>query len=205
VITVRGEPGGKRESAALQDYLLQLTRRAASERTVEPWLRVARWHLWSRSPRMAQETAQKALAIDPRSIEAHEFIIKVTATGSESPVALSHLSTLLEINPAGKLDYQRRAAQIHLQNGRIDDAVRLFREVAHAQPGQIEALNDLAQAQQRAEAWEEALATLQQVFALTPPARREAVHWLTAARLRSTGCAASRGRSPARSDRRARG
>lgn len=164
---------GDKTNPELEDYLLKLTRFAAEAPSVDRWLRVARWHLWNRSPRVAQECAQQALSLEPNSIAARELLVKLAANDPQSPVAVNHLEELMKIDPAGKAGYQRRAGQLELQAGHVEDALRIFTELAAANPGNLDALTDLALAQQRAEQWRPALATWQQVFSITPPARRK--------------------------------
>jgi hypothetical protein len=60
-------------SAVAQGYLLRIQREAVDQPTEERWLRVARWQQWSRNGRMAVDSAERALAINPKSIAAHDF------------------------------------------------------------------------------------------------------------------------------------
>ena len=168
-------PGGERPepNGALQSFLLGLTRAAAANPTAEGWLRVARWHFWSRSQRPALEYAQKALALAPDSIEAHEFLVKLGAADPRGTDALAHLAKLEQIDPARRADYRRRAGQLELQAGHIGEAERIFSTLVQETPGSIDALTDLALTQQRAEAWEKALATWQQIVALSPASRKK--------------------------------
>jgi tetratricopeptide (TPR) repeat protein len=57
--------------------------------------------------------------------------------------------------------------------GRIAEAERIFSELAAANPGNAEALVDLALTQQRGEAWEKALITWQKVYAISPASRKK--------------------------------
>ncbi len=166
-------PDSKTASPKLEEYLLQLTRTAAALPAVESWLRVARWQLWNRSPRVAQECAQQALALDPQSIAAHEFLVQLGTNDPRSTLPLPHLEELERLDPAGRDGYRRRGAEVHLQSGRTDDALRIFAELSRAHPGDLGALSDLALAQQRAERWKDSLATWQQILELTPPSRRK--------------------------------
>ncbi|MDB6155145.1 MAG: Tetratricopeptide 2 repeat protein [Chthoniobacteraceae bacterium] len=174
----RRRPGGGRVASRqrapeIEEYLLILTRAAASDPSVERWLRVAQWQLWNRSVRVAQECAEQALALDPGSIEAHEFMIRLAGSEPQAPLALRHLEELIKINPAGRAGYERRAALIQLQNGATEEALMMFSQIAAANPGNVEALIDLAQAQQRAEQWDAALAVWRQVYASAPVSRKK--------------------------------
>ncbi|MEO7319013.1 MAG: tetratricopeptide repeat protein, partial [Chthoniobacteraceae bacterium] len=167
-------PGESPEpNTLLQSYLLGITRAAAEKPTIEGWLRVARWHLWSRSQRPAIEYAQKALALAPDSIEVRELLVKLTSPDPRSTEALVHLAELERLDPARRAEYRRRAGQIELQAGRVAEAERIFTDLTKETPGNIDALTDLALTQQRAEAWEKALATWRQIVALSPASRKK--------------------------------
>lgn len=159
-------------SAAAQGYLLGLLRGAVEEPTEERWLRVARWQMWSRNFRGALDAADRALAINPSSIGAHDFLAKLHGADPQTPATEKHLRELIRLDPTNRLVYLRRIGQAELQGGRTEEALRVFAEIARANPGHLEALNDLALAQQRAEQWSEALTTLQQIYSLSPPSRR---------------------------------
>ena len=72
-------------------------------------------------------------------------------------MALEHLEELVRIQPEGRPGYLRRAGQAVLQTGRLEDALKIFRELAATNPGDFEVLGDLALTLQRAERWDEAL------------------------------------------------
>ena len=178
------EPGPRRglphadplpANPTLEEKLLALTRAADTSRTSEGWLRVARWQLWSRNPSIAQQCAKKALALDPKSLPVHEFLIQLAIAESNPALALQHLNELATLNPAQKADYLRRAGQIELQSGRAEAALKIFEELAESHPGDPDTLGEVALAQQRVNRWEEALATWQQVFAIVPGSRRKEV------------------------------
>lgn len=159
-------------SAAAQGYLLGLLRGAVEEPAEARWLRVARWQMWSRNFRGALDAADRALAVNPGSIGAHDFLAKLHGADPQTPATQKHLRELIRLDPGNRLVYLRRIGQAELQAGRTEEALRIFAEMASANPGHLEALHDLALAQQRAEQWNEALATLQQIYALSPPSRR---------------------------------
>jgi tetratricopeptide (TPR) repeat protein len=89
------------------------------------------------------------------------------------------LRRLIEIDPANRAAYLRRLGQIDLQTARVDEALKTFGQIVQENPGDLDALADLALAQQRAEQWNEAIATLRQLHDLSPaPKKREAVNAL---------------------------
>ena len=159
-------------SAAAQGVLLGLLREAVEQPTEERWLRVARWQLWSRNTRGAADAAAHALAVNPASLAAHEFLVKLHHADPQSPLAQKHLRELMALDPANRPAYLRRIGQAEMQAGRMDEALKIFAEIANASPGNLDALADLAIAQQRAERWTDALVTLQQVHRLSPPSRK---------------------------------
>jgi tetratricopeptide (TPR) repeat protein len=142
----------------------------------ERWLRVARWQQWSRNFRASVDAAQKALAIAPNSVEAHDFLARLHASDPSGTQATQHLRELAKIDLANRLAYLRRLGHALMQSGQTEEALRTFRELAQENPGDIEMLHDLALAQQRAELWQDSLATLRQIYQVSPaPRKREAV------------------------------
>ena len=163
-------------SVAAQTFLLNLRRSAVEEPSEEAWLRVARWQQWSRNQRGAIDGAQRALELKPDSIAAHDFLARLLAIDPQGPGAQFHLRELARIDAPNRTAYLRRLGQVQLQSGETEEALRTFQQITQESPGDIDALNDLAMAQQRADQWDQALATLKQVHTLSPAARkREAV------------------------------
>ena len=169
-----GEPGrADPRSPEFEEYVLKLRRAAASKPSVEAWLRVARWQLWGRNLRVAQECAQQALKLAPDSVAAHEFLVKLALSEPQAALALEHLEELMRIQPEGRPGYLRRAGQAVLQTGRVEDALKIFRELAATQPGDFDVLGDLAQTLQRAERWDEALEIWKRAEAVAPVSRKK--------------------------------
>lgn len=158
---------------ALDKYLTALATEAATLPSEATWLRLARWRLWNRDHQGALDAAEKALALNPKSVAAYEIMVKLNTAGGPSPVAVFNLMKLAEIDPANRVSYRRRAGQLDLQAGRISEALATFEELAKASPGSLEALTDLALAQQRAERWPDALSTWRQVYERSPVSRKK--------------------------------
>ena len=158
---------------AARGYLEGLKKRAFEQPTESAWLRIARWQSWAHDQRAALDAAQKALALNPKSIAAQEFIVKVHAASGAGPLAVAGLGTLMEIDPANRAAYQRRAGQTEMQSGRTREALTIFETLAKENPGSLDALTDLALAQQRAERWSDALATWNQAHALSPASKKK--------------------------------
>ncbi len=169
-----GKPGGgDPRSPEFEEYVFKLRRAAASKPSVEAWLRVARWQLWGRNLRVAQECAQQALKLEPDSVAAHEFLVKLALSEPQAALALEHLEELMRIQPEGRPGYLRRAGQAVLQTGSVADALKIFRELAATQPGDFDVLGDLAHTLQRAERWDEALETWKRAEAVAPVSRKK--------------------------------
>ena len=135
-------------------------------------MRLARWRSWTRDVKAAQEAAGRALAINPKSVPAYELLVKLATADGPAPAAVFHLMTLIEIDPANRATYQRRAGQLQLQAGRVSEALATFEQLVRESPGNLDALTDLALTQQRAERWPEALETWRQVYALSPVSKK---------------------------------
>jgi tetratricopeptide (TPR) repeat protein len=165
----------RRSDSGMADQLLRLTRAAAEKPSPEAWLRIARWQFWNRSLRIAQECAQRALNLDPQCAEAREFLVRLAASEGQVQLAEPHLDALSEADPSRRHEFRRRLAQIQMDAGHTADALRTYTGMVEEQPGNLQALEDLATAQQRAELWREALETWQKAEALAPAIRRREV------------------------------
>ena len=166
------EPAATESNPALNRFVLSLADAAQSQNTEAAWLRLARWQMWSRNPRAATASIQKALALNDHSVAAYELLVKLQTTAGPSPGAVESLNQLGRIDSANRASYDRRAGQLELQAGHIPEALEIFERLATENPGNADALTDLALTQQRAEHWAEAVATWKQVYALSPVSRR---------------------------------
>lgn len=167
------DPNAPEPNPELDKYLSRLQQEAVDQISEQGWLRVARWRLWNRDYRSALVSAQRALLLNPKSVAAYELIVKIESTQSQSPAATKSLLSLAAIDPANRANYERRAGQLELQAGRIAEALEIFQRLVAENPGNADALTDLALTQQRAERWTEALATWRQVYAVGPVSRRK--------------------------------
>ncbi len=162
-------------SAAAQGYLLKLLRAAVEQPTEERWLRVARWQQWSRNSRGALDAAERALALNADSIPTHDFLARLAAGDPQSSAAQQHLIELARLDAANRSSYLRRLGQVQLQATLVTEALDTFRRIVRENPGDLDALNDLALAQQRGDQWTESLATLKQLHTLSPAPRKHDV------------------------------
>jgi len=168
-----GDPAATEPNPALNQFLATLQREALDQMSEQSWLRVARWQLWNRDQKAAVLATRRAFALNAKSIAAHELLVKIDATLGQSPAAVQNLLMLAAIDPANRANYERRAGQFELQAGRIAEALAIFERLVAENPGNADALTDLALTQQRAERWAEALSTWRQVHALSPVSRRK--------------------------------
>ncbi len=169
----REEPNGQEPNPELDKYLLAIEREAIDQLTEESWLRLARWQLWNRNQKAAVLATRRVLVLNPKSIPAHELLVKIDSTLGQPPAAVQSLLTLATMDPANHAIYERRAGQIELQAGHIPEALAIFEKLSADNPGNVDALTDLALTQQRAERWSDALATWRQVYATSPVSRRK--------------------------------
>ncbi|MDB6150948.1 MAG: Tetratricopeptide 2 repeat protein, partial [Chthoniobacter sp.] len=172
-LTLPGGAAAPVPNPALENHLSAMERAAEAQPSAEAWLRIARWRGWNREVRLAAEAAQKALAIEPKSVAAYELMVKLSTADGPSSGAVFHLMKLMEIDPANRASYQRRAGQVELQAGRVSEAYAIFQQLVKESPGNADALTDLALTQQRAERWAEALESWRQVYALSPLSKKK--------------------------------
>lgn len=166
------DPAASVSTPELDQYLARMEQEAAAKPSEQAWLRLARWRGWRRENRAAQEAIGKALAINDKSVAAYELLVRLSTTEGPTTTGVFHLMKLIEIDPANRLGYLRRAGQIELQAGRLSEALQIFTQIAQEMPGNVEALTDLALTQQRADRWTEALQTWRQIYAVSPVSKK---------------------------------
>ncbi len=171
--SVQKQTNPESNSAALLLRLDALGEQAAAAPTEAGWLRLARWRSWAREQKGAIEAALHAVEINPNSVAAYEFLVKIYTAESATQGAVAQLAKLMEIDPSNRVAYLRRTGQLELQAGRIPQALEVFAALAESSAGSVEALTDLALAQQRAERWTDALDTWRQVYALSPVSKKK--------------------------------
>jgi predicted Zn-dependent protease len=159
-------------SPALGQYLAALEKTAREKNTEADWLRLAQWKTWSRDNRGAMSATQHALALNPQSVAGYELMVRLQTTGGPTPGAVQNLAELARLDPANRTSYSRRAGQLELQAGHVAEALAIFERIAQENPGNLDALTDLALSQQRAEQWLDALATWKRVYAASPVSHR---------------------------------
>ena len=171
--TFPGGDGLRAPNPALEQFISALESAANEKPTEQAWLRVARWRVWAHATRTAQQALDRVIALNPKSVPAYELAVKLSSLDGPAPAAVFHLMKLVEIDPANRLNYQRRAGQLELQAGRVIEALSLFDQILKESPGNLDALTDLALTQQRADRWSAALETWRQIYALSPPSKKK--------------------------------
>lgn len=174
--TPGGDPAPPEPNPTLDAYIVALEKTANEQNTEAAWLRLARWRMWNRDNKGAAFAAQEALTLNPKSVASYEFLVKLQTASGPTPEAVQNLTELARIDPANRASYSRRAGQLELQAGHIPEALAIFDQLVTENPGNVDALTDLALTEQRAEHWPDALAAWKQVYAASPVShRREAL------------------------------
>ena len=175
ILVVPGMLEGRPTNPAVEIFVAGLERTANAQPSEEAWLRIARWRVWNREGRVAQQAIDRALALNPKSIPAYELAVKLAALDGPTPAAVFHLMKLVEVDPPNRIGYLRRAGQLELQAGRVSEALGVFEQILQESPGNLDALTDLALTQQRADRWTEALDTWRKAYALSPASKKREV------------------------------
>ncbi len=170
-----GTGKGATAAALVEGFIRDLMREANDAKSPAGWLRVARWKAWNGDKSSAVTFAAKAADMEPRNPAAREFLARHAVTNGEGAYAVAYLRELIELNPTGRDGYLREIAQVGLQRGDHAESLEIFAQLVKSNPGSMDALADLAAAQERAGKVTESAATWRNVLALAPaPRRREA-------------------------------
>src|SRR5205814_559630 len=103
--------------------------------------------------------------------EARELVVKAATGAGLKAVVLAQLRELEKLDP--KPSRTREIGRGELQFGQTAEALRIFDLLVKANPGDVEALSDLAVAQQQADRWADALETWQRAYAAAPLTRKK--------------------------------
>jgi len=165
---------GSSPAAQVESFIRELMGMAGEAKSPAGWLRVARWKAWNNDRASAVTFAAKAADMEPKNPVAREFLARHAATNGELPYAIVYLREVIGLNPAGRDGYLREIAQLELQRGNAKDALEILAGLAKANPASVDALADLAAAQERAGMVKDAVVTWRKTFLLAPvPRRRE--------------------------------
>ncbi len=168
VVSPPGEemPSTKESDRPLVRYLAEMEKAASEKPSFAGYLRLAHWFQWSHRSHDAARAADAALALEPRSIPAREILADSAVALRNHGAAIKRLGEIAALDPGRKPEVTKRLADLLLEDGKYDGALALFDRRARETPGSVEALTDLALAQQRADRWFDALATWEQAYAL---------------------------------------
>jgi len=134
------------------------------------WLRLARWQFWNHDPETAQAAAREAVALAPTLPAPHELAVTIDLATGDRNGAIGQLRQLAQAMPERKDRYLRQIAHIQMQMGRRAEALKILEEIAMGQ--NPEALAELADAQQQAGRWNDALAAWERLYATAKKERR---------------------------------
>ncbi len=127
--------------------------------------------------RRRHRAAEKAIEIDPGNIPAREFLVTVASDSHRRDLAEQRLREIMALDPSRRAACLRQLAGLEAEDNDLDEALAIYDDLQKSAPGSVEALTDLALAQQRADRWYDALATWERAYALPglTPAQREDV------------------------------
>lgn len=161
-----------RDNPQVREFLRDLDYAAREARgNPEPWLRLARFYARAGSPADAIEAALRVIRAQPDFLPARELLARLAAETGRRELLVEQLQALAKLDPAAKANHLRRLAYARLEEGGVEAAITLFREIEKLNPGSTEAIADLATALQRAERWVEAVAAWERVYGLPGSAR----------------------------------
>lgn len=166
-------PRRKNQTAAeVEEFIRELMRRATAANAAAGWLRVARWKAWNGDKGGAMTYAGKASGLEPKNPLPVEFMAQHSASNGDQTSAAMHLRALVDLNPAGRDGYLRQIAQLEILSGNIREALRIFQDLAQRNPGNPDALADLANTEERARQLPAALETWKKAHTIAPPQRK---------------------------------
>ena len=172
---VDGRAQGESAAAIVEGFIRDLMVEANDAKSPAGWLRVARWKAWNGDKSSAVTFAAKAADMEPKNPVPMEFLAKHAVTNGESAYAVAYFRELIVLNPAGRDGYLREIAQIELLRGDHADALEILAQLVKSNPGSMDALADLALAQERTDKIQESVVTWKKVLALAPAPRRREV------------------------------
>lgn len=134
------------------------------------WLRLARWQFWNHDPETAQAAISQAVALAPDLPAPHELAVTIALATGDRNGAIAQLRQLAQAVPERRTRYLRQVAHVEMQAGRRADALKILEELAMGQDP--DALAELADAQQQADRWKDALASWERLYDTAKKERR---------------------------------
>ena len=169
-------PAGGPPSAqipALGEFIESLEKQAMHSEGVagaQAWLRLARWQFWNHDGETAQAAASQAISLAPKYTAPREFAVTIALGAGDRNGAIAQLRQLAKAVPDRKGEFLLQIARIQTQMGQHDAAIKTLSDLEReGVPG---AAVELANAQQQAERWRDALATWEQIYGTAKKERR---------------------------------
>lgn len=150
----------------------QLTEQARTRKSEQDWLRLSRWRQWSGDVTGGRAALEEGLKHSPRSTLLVEALADHLGVNGETWAAIQEWENLAGIDPDRSAEAQRRIGLLRLNQKAPDEAVAIFRQVQQGQPRDWRAMADLADAQQQAGEWFDALDSWLAAEKLAPPEAR---------------------------------
>ncbi len=92
----------------------------------------------------AMQAFERALALQPDFVNAHlNYATLLATSGGDLKAAFAHYARALELQPRNPVA-RKRLGVVYAQNGRLDDAARVFREWVDEEPENVQARHHLA-------------------------------------------------------------
>lgn len=184
--SLRHGPAERRGSLtpAAAEQIRLLAAAAGDHPSVDNFLRLARWQSWARFPREAAAAAERAVALEPSSLPAHEFLVSLATESGDRGESVRRIGEMLTADPEHKAHWLKALADLRIEDGDLDRALAFYQQLVRESPASFDALSDLAIAQQRAGRWYDAELTWERAYALagaTPQQRADARRPLLAA------------------------
>lgn len=172
----RPGPPRPRVTAATFAEIQRLADDARTRPSPEAFLRLARWQSWAHAQRQAVASARRAVSLAPSSVPAREAVITLALENGEREEAARQIGEILPLDPERKAHWLKSLADLQIADGDFDRALGVYAELARLAPADVDALTDLATAQQRAGRWYDAQTTWERAYrlpGLTPQQRAD--------------------------------
>ena len=161
------------QSLALREFIESIEKQAMHSEGVvgaRAWLRLARWQFWNHDAETAQAAVSQAISLAPKFTAPREFAVTIALGAGDRNGAIAQLHQLAKAAPDRKNEFLLQVARIQTQMGQHDEAIKTLTELARGDvPG---AAVELANAQQQADRWKDALVTWEKIYGTAKKERR---------------------------------
>ncbi|MGA8658469.1 MAG: tetratricopeptide repeat protein [Chthoniobacterales bacterium] len=160
-------------SEELDALITNLERQATTNNDAQSYLRLATWSEWTSDLDGAVRATQKAIALDPKSVDARERLVSLAAEANRSDLAAEELQQLLQMNPSGSVSYNRQLADLAFNRNDLAEGLVYLRKLKSAASLDFESMVALASGFERANRLNEALEVWQLAYAEAAGAQRK--------------------------------